>query len=291
MAQKSLYDELLRVKQARMNSNNTSARQDGGHRRMHDNNNKRKYPANLDFMKPYRDVMTLLEDGVDHINIWSSATTDMGSVLDHAGPLPLNHSVFGYFDTMTAFWYYIQSEERDDRIRGMQPLAAYRFGKMMTSRRVINFRAIIADSNWQRIKSKPLLIKMLEQSDLPFDAYRVNNETGLRTRPPFFGWLLWSFEEIRKAIKENREPNFSSLLDRRNSDIYEFAIVRPQKVSVSESVKPVTQPVETPVVASADMNEEQSIQFQQRASDADYNIDDGEVETNTDATPAVTDVK
>jgi hypothetical protein len=291
MAQKSLYDELLRVKQARMNSNNTSARQDGGHRRMHDNNNKRKYSANLDFMKPYRDVMTLLEDGVDHINIWSSATTDMGSVLDHAGPLPLNHSVFGYFDTMTAFWYYIQSEERDDRIRGMQPLAAYRFGKMMTSRRVINFRAIIADSNWQRIKSKPLLIKMLEQSDLPFDAYRVNNETGLRTRPPFFGWLLWSFEEIRKAIKENREPNFSSLLDRRNSDIYEFAIVRPQKVSVSESVKPVTQPVETPVVASADMNEEQSIQFQQRASDADYNIDDGEVETNTDATPAVTDVK
>lgn len=286
MAQKSLYDELLRIKQARMNSNNTSTRQDSGQRRIYDNNNKRKYSANLDFMKPYRDVMTLLEDGVDHINIWSSATTDLGSVLDHAGPLPLNHSVFGYFDTMTAFWYYIQSEERDDRIRGMQPLAAYRFGKMMTSRRVINFRAIIADSNWQRIKSKPLLIKLLEQSDLPFDAYRVNNETGLRTRPPFFGWLLWSFEEIRKAVKENREPNFSSLLDRRNTDIYEFAIVRPQKVSVTESVKPLMQPVETPA-ATTDSDEQQSAHFQQRAGDANYNIDDGDIKISTETSTNV----
>jgi hypothetical protein len=283
MAQKSLYDELLRIKQARMNSNNTSTRQDSGQRRIYDNNNKRKYSTNPDFMKPYRDVMTLLEDGVDHINIWSSATTDMGSVLDHAGPLSLNHSVFGYFDTMTAFWYYIQSEERDDRIRGMQPLAAYRFGKMMTSRRVINFRAIIADSNWQRIKSKPLLIKMLEQSDLPFDAYRVNNETGLRTRPPFFGWLLWSFEEIRKAIKENREPNFSSLLDRRNTDIYEFAVVRPQKVSVTESVKPVTQSVETSATTT-NSDEQQSTHFQQRADDVNYSIGDGEFETSTSTT-------
>lgn len=286
MAQKSLYDELLRIKQARMNSNNTSTRQDSGQRRIYDNNNKRKYSANLDFMKPYRDVMTLLEDGVDHINIWSSATTDLGSVLDHAGPLPLNHSVFGYFDTMTAFWYYIQSEERDDRIRGMQPLAAYRFGKMMTSRRVINFRAIIADSNWQRIKSKPLLIKLLEQSDLPFDAYRVNNETGLRTRPPFFGWLLWSFEEIRKAVKENREPNFSSLLDRRNTDIYEFAIVRPQKVSVTESVKPLMQPVETSA-ATTDSDEQQSTHFQQKAGDANYNIDDGDDKISTETSTNV----
>jgi hypothetical protein len=228
MTQRSLYDELLRVKLARQgqNQSNTPYRNPGKR-----NNKDRQPNTTLSFMRPYRDVMKLIEDGVDHINVWSDAKTDMGAVLNHSGPLPLNHSVFGYFDNMTAFWFYIQSEERDDRIRGMNPAAAHRFGKLMKSQRVTNFRAIIADSNWQRIKSKPILMKLIEQSDLPFDAYRTNVKTGMRMRPPFFGWLLWSYEEIRTAIKEKREPDFTPLLDRANSEIYQFVVTeqKPQK--------------------------------------------------------------
>lgn len=223
MTQRSLYDELMRVRMARSNGHPVNKNGNQSYR-----GKRNRTSTSLSFMRPYRDVMSLIADGKDHINVWTSAETDLGAVLDHAGPLSLNHSVFGFFDNMTAFWFYIQSEERDDRIRGMFPSAAYSFGKQMTSRRIVNFRAIIADTNWQRIKSKPMLVKMLALSELPFDAYRIDNRTGLRMRPPFFGWLLWSFEEIRNAIKENREPDFTPLLDRPGSDIYEF--VRPKTI-------------------------------------------------------------
>jgi hypothetical protein len=140
---------------------------------------------------------------------------------------------------MTAFWFYMQSKERDDRLRGMNPIAAVRFGRKMESTRVVNFRAIIADSNWQRIKSKPVLTAMLNRSDLPFDCYRVDYDTGLRIRPPFFGWLLWATEEIRRALKEDREPDFSCLLDEQGSSIYDHVMprnlgVKPNKFSTPE---------------------------------------------------------
>lgn len=203
------------------------------------------------YMLPYRDVMSLIEDGVDHINIWAGATTDLGSVLDHCGPLELDHRIFGYFDNMNSFWHFIQSVERDDRIRNMKPGAAYKFSKMLTVAKVTNFKAIIADSNWQRIKSKPALINLIKHSDLPFDCYRIDRKTGMRTRPPFFAWLLWSFEEMRTAIKENRKPDFSDLLDVKGSDIYEFVMYKQQAVVADQPV--VKTPVaEAPVVDNTD---------------------------------------
>jgi len=220
MAQKSLYDELVRIKKARLKNseydNNKQSR--SGFR------DNRRFNNEPEYMKPFKDVMSLLGDGVDHINVWTGAETDLGMVLDHAGPLPLNHHVFGFFDNMTSFWFYLQSVERDDRIRRMTPQAAFKFSKKLTFQKVLNFKAIIADSNWQRIKSKPILMNLLKKSTLPFDAYMVNPETGFRTRPAFFGWLVWSFEEIRRAVKEDREPNFNEIMDRKDSDIYDFAV-------------------------------------------------------------------
>ena len=233
---KSLFDELLAIKNQRRNQNSPRSK------KVRSND---AIPT-VDFMRPYSDVNALIADGKDHINIWHAAETDLGAVLDFNSPLELTHSIFGYFDNMTAFWFYMQSKERDDRLRGMNPISAVRFGRKMESTRVVNFRAIIADSNWQRIKSKPALIAMLKRSDLPFDCYRVEYDTGLRIRPPFFGWLLWATEEIRKALKEDREPDFTCLLDEHGTGIYDYVMpknpgIKPIKPSASELQTVITE--------------------------------------------------
>ena len=90
--------------------------------------------------------------------------------------------------------------------------------------RVGNFRAIIMDSNYQRIKQYEPIVQAMIESVHPFDCYYVAAESQLRTRPIFFKWLTMGFEEIRSALKQDREPNFNFLLDRQDTDIYQFAV-------------------------------------------------------------------
>lgn len=173
--------------------------------------------------EPSPSAMNWKADGVDHINISRQASTDLGFALNNSSPLDFYHSVFGYFGSMETFWHYIQSKERDDRIRGMKGPVLQNFVSMLTWNTVVNFRAIIMDSNYQRIKEYDALQDELRNSTLPFDCYTVN-AAGIRIRPTFFKWLTFGFEEIRKALKENREPDFSILLDVPKSGIYDFVV-------------------------------------------------------------------
>lgn len=160
-------------------------------------------------------------DGVDHINIFREGKTALGRDLEHGSSLPLKHSIFGKFNTVEGFWYYIQSEERDDRVRQLSGMKLNRFIKQLTTTRVYNFRAIILDANYQRIQQHPQLRNGLIESTLPFDAYSVN-DAGIRIRPPYFKWLTLGIEEIRRAIQEQRDPDFTIYKDHRDKDIYHY---------------------------------------------------------------------
>lgn len=185
---------------------------------------------------PAPSPMKWIADGVDHINIWESAVTELGQVLSHNSQIEFTHHIFGKFSSMEAFWHYIQSEERDDRIRSMAGRSLKNFAKKLNTQRITNFRAIIMDSNWEKIKQHKLLLNAVKESELPFDCYFVDGKSGLRTRPAFFNWLNMGFEEIRKAIKENREPDFTFLLDRKDTEIYEFVKPNQMKVPAIEKV-------------------------------------------------------
>lgn len=191
-----------------------SSLRDRGHIRRNNDGIKDPSPSPMDW----------IEDGIDHINVWEDAQTDLGKVLSHNSSISFTHNIFGKFGSMEAFWHYIQSKERDDRIRTMSDETLKYFAKKLTTARIVNFRAIIADTNWQRIKQYSAIIDAMRESVLPFDCYYINSQTGLRTRPSFFKWLTRGFDEARAAIKENREPNFAFLLDHQNTGIYDYVV-------------------------------------------------------------------
>jgi hypothetical protein len=186
------------------------------------NNLRSEIQVRQNFFRPMPSPMNLVADGVDHINIYSFGETDLGQVLSHDSPVKFRHHIFGAFSNVEAFWHYIQSEERDDRLRNMSRMSFQRFKSELNIRMVTNFRAIIMDANYQRIKQNPGIMQAIIDSTLPFDAYYYTSDR-IRQRPKYFAWLLHGFEEIRKALKEQREPDFSALLDTPGSDIYEFA--------------------------------------------------------------------
>src|SRR5574343_285348 len=192
------------------------------------------------FFQPMSSPMNWVGDGIDHINIYSFGETDLGQALSHDSPVSFRHNRFGFFSSMEVFWHYIQSEERDDRIRSMSRPSFKKFKSKLTYTMVTNFRAIIMDSNYQRIAQNPKIVEAIKESVLPFDCYHNSNEH-IRQRPKYFAWLLYGFEEIRKALKENREPDFKPLLDNPDSEIYQFVCadsVVPKKNATSETTRP-----------------------------------------------------
>lgn len=154
-------------------------------------------------------------DGVNHINIWERASTDLGVALSHMADLPFTHETYGKFRSIEGFWHYIRSISRDDRTRMMAGYKAKKFGDTLESQRVDDFKAIIMDANWQKVKQYPPIIEEIKNSTLPFDYYYIfNNEENVRIRPASAYWLLEGFNVIRQAIKEDSIPDFSFLKDR-----------------------------------------------------------------------------
>ncbi len=185
------------------------------------------------------------EDGVDHINIWERGNTEIGKFLAHGSHTPFHHPYFGLFNNIEAFWHYIRSEERDDRIRLMNNLSAKKFSENFNLIKVPNFYAVIMDANWFKIKEYPHKAALLKESTLPLEMYYIYRDNGVPIRPMFAAWALQGFEEIRKALKEDRDPDFKFLMRPVVDDIYDALI---KKKVVSTPVEETPEVVETIIV-------------------------------------------
>lgn len=194
----------------------------------HSNNSNKPYNKLRD---PWPSAMNLIKDGVDHINIWDAAETELGKLLCNNSPLSFVHNILGKFYSIESFWHYIQSEERDDSIRSMYGPALKNFSRRSQSRQVKNFRAVIVDAAYQRIKQYPVLAEAMAESTLPFDCYYIDrNAGGIRVRPNFFKWLILGFEELRTALKEKREPDLKFIMDDQSAEADMYEDIRPTPV-------------------------------------------------------------
>lgn len=168
-----------------------------------------------------------MKDGVDHINIGRKAATALGRMLDFDHVRSFDHPVLGPFRCINSIWFMLRAKYKSDAIRN---LTGIELKKFVVDRcggygpRIRNFRAIIMHSAWLRIKGSKELTNMMIDSTLPFDYYRTVEPSGIRFQIEFAEWVVPAYEAIRKALKENTEPDLEFLRDTRGVDIYEHAI-------------------------------------------------------------------
>lgn len=91
--------------------------------------------------------MKYLEDGVDHINIFSKGQTPLGRFLSNFTHCPFQHPEFGAFNSIEGFWFWLGS--RDDKLRQLHSFAAKKYGQ--STNRIVNleeleFRKAILES-------------------------------------------------------------------------------------------------------------------------------------------------
>ena len=163
-------------------------------------------------------------DGIDHIWIAFTSNSIIGQRLRKGHPSKFKHPTMGRFLSIENFWMFITSEERDERMRFMKTGVLNVFYKQCTPKNVTNLFAIIANAIWIVVKQDKELAAALKESTLPFDLYGKFNKTASESemsikRPAYAVPYIFAVEEIRKALKENREPDFTHL--KTNKDISE----------------------------------------------------------------------
>lgn len=180
-------------------------------------------PKRIEFYLPPTD--TIGDDGEGHIRVDHVGETELGKLLSLDSPFQFTHYVYGNFVNIRSFWAYITSQTADDRLRVLRGIELNIESRKHGKVRVSNFKVLIADAVWQYVTSQPVLVRMLVESKLPFDSYICHGrKDGIKIRRNEGFWYCAILEEVRRALKENCAPNFSSFMDKEGGSVYKDSI-------------------------------------------------------------------
>lgn len=244
-------------------------------------------------------------DGVDHINISRYGKTPLGKMLDMDHIRNFEHTLLGPFKTMNSLWFFLRARQPNDHIRVLNnpELRGFVFNSCGGVKSgVPNFRAVVMHAAYLRIKAFKDITRLMIESELPFDSYKTL-QSGIRVRFEHTLWVVNAFEEIRKALKEEREPNFSHLMDRDAQDIYSgvLKMLNPNGNTLSvEEIKSLTTPTLKPKKeveekapeAAQQVHEEESVLTEEASLQSDESVitDATEIETDVAAEAAVSEM-
>ena len=176
-------------------------------------------------------------DGVDHINIHNNAATELGKFLDMNSYSPFVHPDAGNFQSVGGLWHYIQTRPVMEEFRILSGARVRAQAKKMKEDAKTNpnaprhvsikgFRTIIADAMWHKVTQNANAVRMMAESNLPFEHYFSQGDLGIRQYPSEGYWICAAYEEIRRVIKHrlatgntDAQPDFSAienLVDTRN---------------------------------------------------------------------------
>lgn len=172
-------------------------------------------------------------DGIDHINIFRSGETALGRCLNLDFARRFNNPTLGHFRSINSAWFYLRAQNRDESIRDMNGSALKKYVNSIGGAKELipNFQALILHIAYLRIKGNKEFTNLILGTTLPFDCYQPN-ANGLATRFAHSSWFAEGHDEIRSAIRENREPDFTFAMDRRTvtENVYlgAMAILKPK---------------------------------------------------------------
>jgi hypothetical protein len=112
-----------------------------------------------------------INDGIDHINIYSKGRTELGRFLSNFAHTPIN-TEDGQFASIEGYWYWLGSGH--DVLRELYGFKAKSMGKSLVKTRHIHeqeFKRKIYAACWQKIYSRPDMFSEFADSNLPFTHY------------------------------------------------------------------------------------------------------------------------
>ena len=159
--------------------------------------------------KPVETVSTVKPvDGVDHINIWVYAETELGRGLAQFAYSPFVHPHYGPFNSMEGFYHYVgTTDERPvrDKLRSLSGMKAKEYAKKLTRGNYKEFLQVVFNANFYKIEQNETLKKLIIESTLPFEQYYLFGP-GTQIFPKQHERVAKDFEKIRQLFKDGERP-------------------------------------------------------------------------------------
>jgi hypothetical protein len=158
------------------------------------------------------------KEGEDHININFTSTSKIGKIFDPSYVKVINYHHIGKFSSVLNLWHWLRSDDLDDAIRRMSGYNIRLYTEANSNgfnKKIPNFKAIIGLATWYKIKSYKHIVKEIKELDpnIKFLSYYVVKSSNLRVCTNYASLVVDIVNIIVKAIRENTQPDFSTLVD------------------------------------------------------------------------------
>lgn len=141
----------------------------------------------------------MLQDGVDHINVYSKGETELGRFLSNFARAPIK-TIDGPFESIEGYWYWLGCvHPNKDSLRKAYGFNAKSLGRDLGCSDWIDgedFKNKIKAAIQIKLESNPVYLKELKNLKLPLKHYYVYK--GKRVFAPKADWIIKFLETFKQ---------------------------------------------------------------------------------------------
>lgn len=171
--------------------------------------------AEKGYMKPN----TFKAELKDHVNVSLSSSNKLGRFLDPGYGFYFDYPGLGSFRSPLNLVYWLRDPNKNDLLRGLKRrdlnkvIYGNRFPKLP------NHQAVLLKATEIRLRARGDLIKMIKElpDDISILSYKVHPVTKIRITTGYASIVIPVIEELIKAIKEDREVDYSKFITKKTS--------------------------------------------------------------------------
>lgn len=179
-----------------------------------------------------------LNDGKDHINMYTKGKTELGRLLTNLAHTPFQIED-GHFESVEGYWYWLLSDKKADEMKKLYGFEAKELGKKLKKEGLLlksseddEFKEKIKYAIREKLKQNPNVLVKLLQTTLPLKHYYYyqgtkNKESFNVQEQTKYYWINDEIERIR------------TLCFKKMAESGQISSESPQENEVNKIIKPI----------------------------------------------------
>lgn len=154
----------------------------------------------MGYLKEWGPDLDPMDDGVTHINVYSKGRTELGRLLSNFAYTPFNHPMYGTFNSVEGFWYWLATGKCHEQLRELWGFSAKKEGRLHKRVHYPNFEMVVCTAIECKLEQNPHIKTLLVSTLLPLTHYYVKG--GHVQDQPQFQWQLDHIEGLRQMWQD-----------------------------------------------------------------------------------------
>lgn len=145
-------------------------------------------------------------EGVDHINIFSKSTLEIGRALSNFALTPFTYEPYGDFQSAEGFYFWYCTGQKHHELKFMHGAEAKKTGSKYRKDRIDvvgmndELLEVLEGMLVAKVSCNPWIQDLLIKSELPFIHYYQYGD--IRTEVSGYDWICPTYTKIREVLKE-----------------------------------------------------------------------------------------